>query len=543
MSEPIVITRLKVHNFLGLEDYDVEPAPGVNVVSGANGSGKTSLLQAIVECLEGGRKDRWLIHRKRDGSLSAVPAEGDTDDDAAEIMLWLSGGMKVHRRITDDKSEVQVTKKEGGLDVSQRPSQKVLDELLGTGRLDPVEFYRAPRAEQKRILLSLVPEALPKSEVERLVSEVGAPTEAIGELPDLLGLDQFKLVEERLLERRKAAFAEKEFHEEAAKAEAEKLPVGYDPVKEPVVEIDAIMGRLDEANATQAAVADARHWLDATLAVRDRAKGDTARAEQAAAEAVRRAETEREQVKFNTERAIERATKEVSRIQAEIERLTRQLDSARLQIGNDERAGAIDLENANEAVAEAKRKGEADVKKAEAEVLALDDRVTTAQESLNAKTAAATDPAPVKGELAEREERRMWRAAHEASAAHVAEREIRAELVRACDQAVRSVRFEAPRLLWDRLDSTPLRGLDVGMEGDRITVGGVDMDRLSTSEQARFAVRVAYAVSGRIKVLIVDGFESLDPKVQGDFFDQASKSGFQHFIAVVSDGGLEVTAR
>ncbi|HER35531.1 MAG TPA: DNA replication and repair protein RecF, partial [Halothiobacillaceae bacterium] len=41
------MARLHVERFRNLEPIDLEPAAGINLVSGANGAGKTSLLEAI----------------------------------------------------------------------------------------------------------------------------------------------------------------------------------------------------------------------------------------------------------------------------------------------------------------------------------------------------------------------------------------------------------------------------------------------------------------------------------------------------------------
>ncbi len=47
MTEPLVISSLSLRSFRNLEAVDLEPAPRVNVISGDNGAGKTSLLEAL----------------------------------------------------------------------------------------------------------------------------------------------------------------------------------------------------------------------------------------------------------------------------------------------------------------------------------------------------------------------------------------------------------------------------------------------------------------------------------------------------------------
>jgi len=47
MVAPLVVKRLVEHEFRNLSHVEIEPAPRVNVISGSNGQGKTSLLEAL----------------------------------------------------------------------------------------------------------------------------------------------------------------------------------------------------------------------------------------------------------------------------------------------------------------------------------------------------------------------------------------------------------------------------------------------------------------------------------------------------------------
>ena len=41
----MAITRVKLENFTVFESLDLEPSPGINVLVGANGTGKTHLMK------------------------------------------------------------------------------------------------------------------------------------------------------------------------------------------------------------------------------------------------------------------------------------------------------------------------------------------------------------------------------------------------------------------------------------------------------------------------------------------------------------------
>lgn len=81
----------------------------------------------------------------------------------------------------------------------------------------------------------------------------------------------------------------------------------------------------------------------------------------------------------------------------------------------------------------------------------------------------------------------------------------------------------------------PVEGLAISEEG--ITLGGVALDNLSASEQLRFALAVARALSGELKVICIDGVELLDKENFEIFLKEISEDDQQYFITRV-DGDV-----
>ena len=50
----MTITRVKLENFTVFESLDLEPSPGINVLVGANGTGKTHLMKVCYAALASG---------------------------------------------------------------------------------------------------------------------------------------------------------------------------------------------------------------------------------------------------------------------------------------------------------------------------------------------------------------------------------------------------------------------------------------------------------------------------------------------------------
>jgi len=85
----------------------------------------------------------------------------------------------------------------------------------------------------------------------------------------------------------------------------------------------------------------------------------------------------------------------------------------------------------------------------------------------------------------------------------------------------------------------PVKGLGINKQM-QITIDGLPIKNLSTSRQIRLALDIAKATSGKLKLICVDRFESLDPEVQNEFFNEIAGDEYQYFISQVAVGDLKV---
>ena len=105
------------------------------------------------------------------------------------------------------------------------------------------------------------------------------------------------------------------------------------------------------------------------------------------------------------------------------------------------------------------------------------------------------------------------------------------------DDLVKALSKSIPRKLLAAV-KMPVEGLAVS--GGDITVGGVALDTLSTSEQMKLGVTLAKKLSGDLKVICVDRFESLQESARKVFEEEAMGDEFEYFITQVTDGNLDV---
>lgn len=458
------IKKLTIRNFLGISELETDLGPGVNMVRGDNGVGKSSLLKAITQTFEGGKRDPWVIHRMKNGEVAQLSHDDNT---CAEILVELDGNMKVKKTIGPEKSDVVVTERRGTLDVALRPAQKILDELVGARTVNPVDFYEAKPQEQRKILLSIIPDLLFGADVNTVLIQHGVPTTVRMQEAAKVGLEELRNLEDRLMELRREAWAQKEHHGEAAEAESNKLPNGY--LVEEVPEFGDLMRKYDQAHESEMNLGSA-------------------------------------------ESRVMDAFEDMDHRKLQVKTLEAQLAEAKTHLVRFTKVH--------------------DERIAECEVV----------------RSKVIPSGPIREELDKLEERRDHRKSFDTMAQHVRKRDESMEKVRILDDTIRkAVRVELPSMLWSRLDNTPLRGLDIGMDGDKITVGGKDINNLSDSEQCVLAMRLGEATAvtlgegkDQLKTICMDRFEALGQNTRALFFKNANPD-FQYVICERTEGPLTVT--
>jgi len=169
------ILNLRAENFKRISAIDITPDNDVVILSGANEQGKSSVLDAIMAAISGGR------------GMKEIPEPIKRGKDSAEVMLDL-GDLKIRRVWEAGKTpRIEVTNADGAKFSSP---QGVLDSLTGSLTFDPLEFARMPPREQRATLLRLVTLPFDISENDRqraeLVQEESAAKREASRLEDAL---------------------------------------------------------------------------------------------------------------------------------------------------------------------------------------------------------------------------------------------------------------------------------------------------------------------------------------------------------------------
>lgn len=129
------ISQIKLSNVLGIADLEFE-AGKFNVISGANGAGKTSVLEAIKSTIKGGV----------DATLLRKGAE------RGEIVLVIDDSTTIKKRITANNQVTSVIK--DGMKVAPAAAIAAMTDMLS---INPVEFMRVPKKQRLTALLDSLP--------------------------------------------------------------------------------------------------------------------------------------------------------------------------------------------------------------------------------------------------------------------------------------------------------------------------------------------------------------------------------------------------
>ena len=134
------ITRLKAENVMRIRAIEIEPDGNMVVISGRNGQGKSSVLNAIWLAIQGAAASREVPDPVRHGEQEAW----------VEVTL---GDLVVTRRWSSGRASRLEVKARGE---KQRSPQKLLDSLVGRLSFDPLAFASMKDADQRAALLDLV---------------------------------------------------------------------------------------------------------------------------------------------------------------------------------------------------------------------------------------------------------------------------------------------------------------------------------------------------------------------------------------------------
>lgn len=106
----------------------------------------------------------------------------------------------------------------------------------------------------------------------------------------------------------------------------------------------------------------------------------------------------------------------------------------------------------------------------------------------------------------------------------------------ALDTVVKTLAKDVPQSLVEKA-KLPVEGLAVTEDG--ITLGGVAIENLSSSEQLKFALQIVRSLNSTFHIVCIDGVERLDNETFENFLKEIEADDYQYFVSRVDGAEAE----
>jgi DNA repair exonuclease SbcCD ATPase subunit len=530
------IKRLVIRNALGIEEKAINVG-NVNIISGGNAKGKTSILEVIEKALYNTeRRDRFV----RIGADKAY-IEVETDD-----------GIKVERTVTEDgKNDVKVTR--DGIPV--RAPQTFLDQLFGVTKerkdvfaFNPVDFMLKPAKEQSKILLSLMPIMITQQDMMNWFGKIPPVN------PNMHGLLVLKELEKYWYDARHEANGAVRATQAEVEALQKQLPDNYEVEKWENFSTMALSDEIRKGEQVNNFRKQAQELIDGLETKKQNINNkydlQVKEQEELLEFKINKVNQSIEQQKQAIRNEIEKSWLEIDKHNAEIERLQKLIEAeekAIVDIKHNIELKQKDLENFDISILATKTESltnemniavKAINENRQRELVEAEDRVKKAEQYLAENSEVDIAPLEEKYREAEKMKGFVEMAHNLQNVQERLQREI--ELAEKYDEFVQFCRNKPAELL--KTIQLPVPGLGIDDNGN-VTIDGLPIKNLNTAKQVTVCIDIAkaYAKDNPMKLICVDKIEHLDATTREEFFRQIEADNeYQYFVTWVTDGEMQI---
>lgn len=156
----LTVASIEVRDIGGIEHFSAT-LNQINIITGENGTGKTTLLNAIESVFAGGHDPDLIRHGAEKGI----------------VIIGLSDGTKITKVIKARESELDILTPDGG---KKRAPATYLRELAAGIAFDPLQFLEAEPKQQAKFLLEKIPLSFSADEINGAVGFAFAPLPTLG---------------------------------------------------------------------------------------------------------------------------------------------------------------------------------------------------------------------------------------------------------------------------------------------------------------------------------------------------------------------------
>ena len=474
------ISKLSFKNIYGIKEKTLQPGD-VTVISGPNGSGKTSILDAIATTLTNKNYRPRII---RNG------------EDEAEMLIETNSGLVIDKKKRNYKSDYSSVKKDGN---AVNGPESYLKGLLNTNQINPLEFISMTDKQQAKILLSLT--KIDFGIDDYVKSFDGLPPDYSEERHVLENLDYFQSKKSQWWKLREEENRAELFKRQSIQEEMQKLPENYDRYKWENYSISDAYSKIQDIKS---------HNHDIEIA-------ETV---------IANADSKKDSIKFNYDQ-----TKKVECERFEQKQQSRKEDIKTYQEEIKKIESAIANLNALISSDESKKQDTLELidKQMNIELDAVDDKLNRAlkYKSENEKQSYEELEAEVKNA----EEMKSYLKLFDTISEMKEDQKRHKESAAYYDELINKARTLPQELLANA--KMPIPGITI--KNGELLINDLPIGNLSDGEQLELAMAVAKQQTGELSIILADGLEKLSKEPRERFLKAAKESGIQFFITQVTD--------
>ncbi len=532
------IKALKIKDFLGIEEFNYNPDPKLNILIGPTGSGKTSVIEAIEKTFSNtGRRTELIKH----------------DESEATLYIETDSGLEVERKLRDDKADYFKLRQQGeGI----KSTEAELRKFVRGDVFRPLDFIALPVKEQTNIILSMIKMDYPADEIIQWFLNDASVLNGINTDKHMLQI--LKDIENKFYKEREEVNRDVKTLEIQVKNIERGLPDNYNGDEWKDKKVEEYYSKVSEAEKIN-------KYIEQAKALKDN-YDDKVNSINAAAEAKKaRLDVKYTEIKQDLRDLIDLSQQKIEKEKSKIDGLGSLLENqlkdydmqlekeiARLKANYLEmketvkRQTAIAEEQSKEEIKQQEQK----IAVKEQEVSGLDDKKELEKEGIEKEAA----------QLIEIEKEKIGKASEYLENNNL----IDVDPLRA--DAEKVVEMQGYLRDWDRMlfirdgelttkksrsdyftniisiarnkpsellktHELPLEGISVDENG-LIRINGTLLDGLSDGEKMDAAFKIALQRMGELKIMCLDGFEKLDIDRQKTVIELCEKHDIQAFITI-----------
>lgn len=513
------ISKLQIKNFIGIQDLTVEPGK-VNIIKGKNANGKTSILEAIEKAFTNNDRRPQII---RDGAESAL------------ILVETDAGLTVRRSITQKGTSLTVKDDKG---FNAPAPQKLLTGLTGQFNFNPVDFLGESEKEQARIILS--------------VADIRVTPEMIkawtgGELPpadcSLHGLQVVRDLHTMYYDKRREVNAKARVHK--AEVDSIAIPEGFNPEQYRNVNLRDMYDLLKEAQDNNDSIADASDKLK-ILDIKESSAKEKAEAEAllVKTKGVADRETLDERMLGAKEKCKIESLKQKELIQMKIKALEEETKRLKGFLGKEDGRLEAELQSIDDdwkerlEMVDNKEKDELirNEENLRSQLVLIEQERGDCEAIL--KERQPIDTASLEQKIQEFQEKQGLVSKYDQKEAARKELKKAKKEAERLDNMVKILAAKPAELV--KQANLPIEGLGINESGN-VIINGRPIKSLSTSETIRMALEIAKATAGKLKLICIDGFESIVGEAREEFMRQIADDDYQYFLTEAAPCEVEIS--